>query len=43
MQGLDHAEDDPAGKYHNILVYTRPLTEQETRDYELDFIGEKQT
>lgn len=36
MQGLDHAEDDPTGRYYNILVYNRPLTEQETKDYELD-------
>lgn len=36
MHGLDHAEDDPTGRYYNILVYNRPLTEQETKDYELD-------
>ena len=34
--GLDHAEDDPTGKYYNILVYSRPLSEQEMKDYELD-------
>ena len=36
MQGLDFAEDDPTGRYYNILVYNRPLTEQEQKDYELD-------
>ena len=42
MRGLDRREDDPAGKYHDILVYDRELTEQETRDYELDYIGKEQ-
>ena len=36
MSGLDHAEDDTAGRYYNILVYNRKLTEEEVRDYELD-------
>lgn len=42
MQGLDRAEDDPAGKYYNILVYNRPLTEQELKDYELDEVKGEQ-
>lgn len=42
MQGLDHAEDDPTGKYYNILVYNRPLTEQEIKDYELDEVKGEQ-
>lgn len=36
MGGLDHAEDDTTGRYYNILVYNRKLTEEEVRDYELD-------
>ena len=27
------------GQYHNLLIYDRPLTEQEISDYELDFIN----
>ena len=36
MNGLDHEEDDTTGRYYNILVYNRKLTEEEVRDYELD-------
>lgn len=28
------------GQYHNLLIYDRPLTEKELRDYELDYINE---
>lgn len=42
VQGLDHAEDDPTGRYYNILVYNRPLTEQEIKDYELDEVKGEQ-
>ena len=38
MSGLDHAEDDATGRYYNILVYNRKLTEEEVRDYELDYL-----
>ena len=38
MQGLVDCEDDPAGKYWNILIYSRPLTAEERRDYELDYL-----
>lgn len=27
------------GRYHNILCYSKALTENEMRDYELDYIG----
>ena len=46
MFGLDHREDDvkglrPDGKpYHDILVYSRPLSNKELEDYELDYIQE---
>ena len=36
MNGLLRREDDTTGKYHDILVYSRELTEKELRDYELD-------
>ena len=31
--------DDETGKYHDILLYDRPLTKKELSDYELDFIS----
>ena len=40
MRGLDHREDDVTGMYHDILVYTRLLTDEELKDYELDYLGE---
>ena len=40
MKGLVERQDDPAGRYHDILVYDRELTEKEIRDYELDQIKE---
>jgi hypothetical protein len=39
MEGLDHAEEDPTGKYWNILFYNRNLTNKEMSDYSLDYIG----
>ena len=38
--GLDHAEDDPTGKYHDILFYTQKLCKDEEKDFELDYLGE---
>ncbi len=32
--------EDGDRKYHSFLFYRRKLTDKETRDYELDFIGE---
>lgn len=32
--------DDTTGKYYDILVYDRELTQKELRDYELDYLGE---
>ena len=34
--GFLRREDDITGKYHDIIVYDRQLTEQEITDYELD-------
>ena len=31
--------EDAGTRYHDILVYSRPLTEEELSDYELDFLG----
>lgn len=38
-EGLIRREDDPFGKYYDILIYNRILTDQELKDYELDHIG----
>lgn len=40
-EGFLDAEYDPMDDYLNILVYLRPLTEQEIREYELDYIGKR--
>ena len=40
MYGLVDVEIDRSGKYYNILIYSRELTEEEVRDYELDYIGQ---
>ena len=37
--GLVERQDDVTGKYHDILVYNRELTEDELKNFELDFIG----
>ena len=40
MAGLIRREDDSTGRYHDVLVYDRQLTDQELEDYELDYLGE---
>ena len=39
-KGVVRREDDPSGKYHDILIYDRALTYKEMDDYELDHIRE---
>ena len=41
MNGLDHAAEGDR-KYYNYLYYNRKLSDKETRDYELDYIGEEE-
>lgn len=41
MKGFIDREDG-GSKYWDILVYDRKLTEEEVRDYELDYIEEAQ-
>lgn len=36
--GFDEIKEDPTGKYYNILVYSRRLTEEEEHEYELDHL-----
>lgn len=38
MDGLVERQDDPTGKYYDVLVYNRILTVQELNDYELDYL-----
>lgn len=38
--GLERVEEDETGKYWNVLIYARKLTESEVKDYELDYLGE---
>ena len=37
-KGVIRREDDPAGKYYDIIVYDRPLSAEEIREYELEKI-----
>ena len=39
--GLIRREDDATGRYYDILVYERELTDKELSDYELDEIKEE--
>lgn len=39
MEGLLR-EAPGGGRYHDLLIYDRELTEDELRDYELDYINE---
>ena len=41
MEGLNHREDDTTGKYFDILVYDRELSDEEVRHYQLDHITTK--
>lgn len=40
-EGWIDTEVDPLDEYWNVLVYARPLSDQELKDYELDFIGKR--
>ena len=35
--------DDTTNKYYDIIIYTQPLTLQQTISYELDYLGEGKT
>jgi hypothetical protein len=39
-EGFIRREDDMTGKYYDIIVYNRQLTEKEINDYELSYISE---
>lgn len=40
MTGLFRIEDDPTGRYHDILIYIRPLNDHEQDNFELVYLGE---
>ena len=37
-EGFVEREDDPEGKYWDVIVYDRPLSDEEIDSYDLDFI-----
>ena len=40
-EGFVEREDDPDGKYWDVIIYDRPLSDREVADYDLDFITGK--
>lgn len=40
MKNLIGREDDKSGKYYDILLYSKKLSENECNNYELDYLGE---
>lgn len=38
-EGLLRRKDDTTGRYYDLLVYNRELTDRELADYELDNLG----
>lgn len=40
MDGLLERQDDPSGRYYDILIYNRKLTKKELESYELDEVTE---
>ena len=38
MDGFVERTDDVRGKYYDILIYNRPLTEKEQQQYDLDYL-----
>ena len=39
LYGLIQIEDDPAGRYYNLLTYNRPMTADEIENFELELVG----
>lgn len=40
--GLLWCRDDKTGRYWDVVAYSRKLSDQETKIYELDYIGEEE-
>ncbi len=41
MKNFVERIDDNSGKYHDILIYSEKLSDKDTKDYELDFLGKE--
>ena len=39
LDGFSERVDDESGKYYDILLYDRKLSEEELQKYELDYLG----
>ena len=37
--GFLEREDDPLNEYHDVIIYSRPLTKDEMLAYDLDYLG----
>lgn len=42
-KGVVKHQEDYSGKYYDLIAYERKLTDKEVRDYELDFICERES
>ena len=40
LKGIVYSESDPDGLYFDILVYSRQLSKEEIKEYELEYIGQ---
>lgn len=41
-EGFVERQDDTSGRYWDILIYNRKLSDNEIKDYELDYLGEEE-
>lgn len=41
MKNFVERIDNTSGKYHDILIYSEKLSDKDTKDYELDFLGKE--
>lgn len=39
MQGFIERVDDKNGRYYDLLLYNRELSQEEIKNYELDYLG----
>ncbi len=39
MQGFVRRLDDKSGKYYDLLLYDRELSQEEIKNFELDYLG----
>lgn len=39
MEGFLSRTDDTSGRYWDVIAYSRPLTDLEIENYDLDYIG----